>query len=156
MKRATQAGAIAPQLEARVRESFARQGFMRHLGANIAELRSGSCAIRVPFQDELTQQHGFFHGAVIGAIADVACGYAAYTKVLHRSPTSTVLTVEYKLNFLAPAVGDYLEARARVIRSGKTLTVCRADVFCGKDGKEKICATMLETVMTMPDSPERT
>jgi len=102
--------------------------------------------IRVTFRDELTQQHNYFHAGVSGAIADSACGYAAYTLM----PTgSSVLTVEYKLNLLAPAEGDELTARARVLRSGKTLKVCAADVYAMKNGKDVHCATMLATIMCL-------
>jgi len=134
------------KFETRVRESFSRQGFMKHLGAELVEVEPGQATIRVPFRDELTQQHSYFHAGVSGAIADSACGYAAYTLM----PTgSSVLTVEYKLNLLAPADGDELTARARVLRSGKTLKVCAADVYAMKNGKDVHCATMLATIMCL-------
>jgi uncharacterized protein (TIGR00369 family) len=101
----------------RVRESFSRQGLMKHLGAELVELGAGHATIRVPFRTELTQQHNYFHAGVSGAIADSACGYAAYTLM---PADSSVLTVEYKLNLLAPAEGEELTARAKVIRSGRT------------------------------------
>jgi uncharacterized protein (TIGR00369 family) len=125
-----------------VRESFSRQGLMKHLGAELVEVEPGQATIRVPFRGELTQQHNYFHAGVSGAIAG-ACGYAAFTLM----PTgSSVLTVEYKLNLLAPAEGDELTARARVLRSGKTLKVCAADVYASKNGKDVHCATMLATI----------
>ncbi|MGA8145098.1 MAG: PaaI family thioesterase [Candidatus Acidiferrales bacterium] len=134
--------------EQRVRESFSRQGLMRHLGAEISALVPGECEIRLPYREELTQQHGFFHAGVTAAIADTACGYAAYSLM----PSNySVLTVEYKINLLAPAAGELLIARARVVRSGKTLKVCTADVFASKDGKETLCATTLATIMAMQD-----
>ena len=138
--------------EARVRESFARQGLMKHLGAEFVELAAGRVAIRVPFRVELTQQHNYFHAGVSGSIADSACGYAAYT-LMPRD--SSVLTVEYKMNLLAPAEGDELIARARVLRSGKTLKICSADVYARKNGTETHCATMLATVMCLPGKPDR-
>ena len=110
------------EYESRVRESFARQGLMKHFGAELAELGPGRAEIRVPFRTELTQQHGYFHAGVSGAIADSACGYAAYTLM---PADSSVLTVEYKMNLLAPAEGEKLMARARVLRSGKTLRFAR-------------------------------
>ena len=134
------------QFESRVRESFRRQGLMKHLGAELVEVEPGQATIRVPFRNELTQQHNYFHAGVSGAIADSACGYAAYTLM----PTgSSVLTVEYKLNLLEPAEGSELTARARVLRSGRTLKVCVADVYVRRNDKDVHCATMLATIMCL-------
>lgn len=137
----------------RVRESFGRQGLMKHLGAELIELTAGHVTIRVPFRAELTQQHNYFHAGVSGAIADSACGYAAYTLM---PAESSVLTVEYKLNLLAPAEGEELTARARVLRSGRTLKICAADVHARKNGKEVHCATMLATIMCLPGKSDQT
>jgi len=112
-----------------VRESFARQGLMKHLGAELTALRSGECEIRVRYHAALTQQHGYFHGGVTAAIADSATGYAAYTMM---PADSSVLAVEYKINFVAPAEGSLLIARGRVLRSGRTLKICAAGRFCGE------------------------
>lgn len=120
---------------------------MRHLGARLASLEPGVAEIHVPFRQELTQQHGYFHAGVTGAIADSACGYAAYTLM---PADATVLTVEYKLNLLAPADGEELIARANVVKAGRTLTICIADVFVRRTGEEKHCATMLATEMCLP------
>jgi uncharacterized protein (TIGR00369 family) len=147
MKKHSEFVPVAAEFESRVRESFARQGLMKNLGAELAELGAGSAEIRVPFRMELTQQHGFFHAGVSGAIADSACGYAAYTLM---PADSSVLTVEYKMNLLAPANGEKLIARARVLRSGRTLKICAADVYVGKNGAEIHCATMLATIMCLP------
>jgi uncharacterized protein (TIGR00369 family) len=136
----------------KVRDSFARQGLMAHLGAQITELRSGFVEIRASYRPELTQQHNYFHAGVSGAIADSACGYAAYS--LMPADTS-VLTVEYKINLLAPAAGDELIARAKVLRSGKTLKVCTAEVYALKNGTETHCATMLATIMCLPGKLDR-
>jgi|HubBroStandDraft_6_1064221.scaffolds.fasta_scaffold163431_3 uncharacterized protein (TIGR00369 family) len=137
---------INPEANQRVRESFSRQGLMHHLGAELAALSPGECEIRIPFRKELTQQHGYFHAGVTAAIADSACGYSAYTLM----PTDcSVLTVEYKINLVAPADGEALIARARVLRSGKTLKICAADVFAVKGGNETLCATSLSTIMAM-------
>jgi uncharacterized protein (TIGR00369 family) len=130
----------------KTRASFAQQGFMQHLGAKITIIEPGRCEIRVPFRPELSQQHGYFHAGVSGAIADSASGYAAFTLM---PPNSNVLTVEYKLSLVAPALGELLIARAQVIRAGRTLSVCRADVYVVKDGAEKICATSLSTIMAL-------
>jgi uncharacterized protein (TIGR00369 family) len=136
----------------RVWESFARQGLMAHLGARITELRQGFVEIRASYRPELTQQHDYFHAGVSGAIADSACGYAAYSLM---PADFSVLTVEYKINLLAPAVRDELIARARVVRSGKTLKVCTADVYVLKNGAETHCATMLATIMCIPGKLDR-
>ena len=119
---------------------------MAHLGAQLSVLEPGLAEIRVAFRLELTQQHGYFHAGVTGTIADSACGYAAYTLM---PVDSTVLTVEYKLNLLAPAEGEELIARAKVVKAGKTLTICSADVFVRRGGEEKQCATMLATEMCL-------
>jgi uncharacterized protein (TIGR00369 family) len=140
-----------PEYQRRVRDSFARQGLMKHLGAELVSLQPGRAEIRVPFRVELTQQHDYFHAGVTGAIADSACGYAAYTLM---PADSSVLTVEYKMNLLAPADGDELIARARVVRSGRTLKICTADVFVGRSGAENHCATMLSTIMCMAGRPD--
>jgi uncharacterized protein (TIGR00369 family) len=138
--------AIDPGFERRVRESFLRQGLMQHLRAELAALRAGECEIRVPFRKELTQQHGYFHAGVTAAIADSACGYSAFTLM---PADCSVLTVEYKINLLAPADGELLIARARVVRSGKTLKICSADVLAVKGNRETLCATSLSTIMSM-------
>jgi uncharacterized protein (TIGR00369 family) len=135
-----------PQYQQRVRESFSRQGFMKHLGARLTELKPGHAELRAAFREELTQQHGYFHAGVSGSLADVACGYAAYTLM---PEDSSVLTVEYKINLMAPAAGEELIARARVIRSGKTLKICAADVFARKGEAETHCATVLATIMCL-------
>ena len=140
------------EYQRRVRDSFQRQGLMRHLGAELVSLEPGGVVIRVPFCGELTQQHGYFHAGVTGAIADSSCGYAAYTLM---PADSSVLTVEYKINLPAAADGEELIARARVVRSGKTLKICTADVFVRKDGTENHCAMMLATIMCMAGKSDR-
>lgn len=137
---------------ARVRDSFERQGLMRHLGARMAALELGRVEIRVPHRTELTQQHNYFHAGVSGAIADSACGYAAYTTM---PADSSVLTVEYKINLLAPAAGEELIERAHVVRSGRTLKICTADVYARTGETETHCATMLATIMCLPGKSDR-
>lgn len=141
-----------PDWSVRVRDSFARQPFMAMLGATIARLEPGVCELVVPFRHDLGQQHGFFHAGVVGTLADDACGYAAYSRM---AATSSILTVEYKLNLLAPAQGRRLRALATVLRSGRTLTVCRADVFVGDDGDERLCAAAQATLIQLADTPDR-
>jgi uncharacterized protein (TIGR00369 family) len=135
-----------PDYAKRVQESFERQGVMALLGASIARIAPGECEIRLPYKREITQQHGYFHGGIIGTISDSAGGYAAYTLMPHDS---SVLTVEYKMNLLAPGDGDLLVARGSVLRSGRSLVVTRVDAVVVKAGKETLCATLLQTLMTM-------
>jgi len=142
---------VEPQWERRVRESFSRQGLMEYLGAELVAVRAGECEIRARYRQELTQQHGYFHAGVTASIADSASGYAAYSLM---PADYSVLTVEYKINLVAPAAGDLLIARARVVRSGKTLKICAADVFAVKDGAENLCATSLSTIMAMAGKPD--
>lgn len=142
-----------PDFEARCRDSFDRQPAMHLIGATITALRPGFCEVRMPRKTEVTQQHGFVHGGIVGMIADSAAGYAAYSLF---PADATVLTVEYKMNLMAPADGDLMLARAQVTRHGRTLTIVGFDVFAEKSGKLLHCATGLATLMCMlgrPDAP---
>ena len=121
------------EVEAVVRASFARQGLMGHLGAELTSVGPGEVAVEVGHRDELTQQHGFFHAAVTTALVDTACGYAALTLM---PAGSEVLSVEFKVNLLAPARGQRLVGRARVVRSGRTITVCQGDAYAVDHGVE--------------------
>ncbi len=132
--------------EERIRESFARQGLMATIGARLAGVMPGAVEIELPYRADLTQQNGYLHAAVVTAIVDSACGYAAYTLM---PDDSDVLTVEFKVNLVAPAKGDLMIARGRVMKPGRTLTVCAGDVFAVADGEEKIVATMLATMMAI-------
>ena len=132
--------------EARVRDSFERQQFMKTLGAEMAAVGEGTVEIRVPFGARLTQQHGYLHAGVITSILDSACGYAALSVA---PPGCEVLSVEFKVNLLAPAVGDWFVARARVKRAGKILTVASADAYAFRDDQEKLIATMLTTIINL-------
>jgi uncharacterized protein (TIGR00369 family) len=136
------------EAKARVRESFDRQGLMGLLGAQIVEVGHGTCEIELPFRDEITQQQRYFHGAVAGAIGDSAGGYAALTLA---PPDREVLTVEYKVNFLAPAQGEKLVARGKVLTAGRRLFVCRTEVIAmSAEGEETQCAALQQTVATTP------
>ena len=137
--------------EARVRDSFARQRMMRLLGADLTAVRPGQVEITLPFRGDLTQQHGYVHAAAVTAIADSACGYAALTLM---GPQSEVLSVEFKVNLLAPGAGDRFVAVGRVLRPGRTLTVCSAEVHAEQDGGRKLIAVMQAT-MIAADSPEQ-
>lgn len=125
---------------------------MRLLGAEVVEAGEGRCVIAVPFSDELTQQERYFHGAVTGAIADNAGGYAALTLA---PPDREVLTVEYKVNFLSPAWGEKLVARGEVLNAGRRLFVCRAEVEVVDGDERRICATLLQTVALSPVKPDK-
>lgn len=138
-----------PDFEAVVRASYARQGLMAHLGAELVRVAPGEVEIGVGFRDVLTQQHGFFHAGVTTAIVDSACGYAALTVM---AAGSEVLSVDFTTHLLAPARGDRIVARARVIRSGRTITVCQGDVFAIADGARTHCAAMTATMMRV-DAP---
>jgi len=119
---------------------------MATLGAQVREVRRGSIEIHFPFSGSLTQQNGFVHAGAITSILDSACGYAALSMV---PEDHDVLSVEFKVNLLAPAVGEEFCARAHVKRAGKVLTVCAADAFASKSSQEKLLATMLATIMAV-------
>lgn len=137
----------APDSLERVRASFEKQGLMRLLGARVIEVGEGTCTIEVPFSEKLTQQERYFHGAVIGAVGDNAGGYAALT----LAPSDReVLTVEYKVNFLAPARGEKLIARGEVLTAGRRLFVCKAEVSAVDGAEERVCAVVLQTVSLSP------
>jgi uncharacterized protein (TIGR00369 family) len=141
-----------PEFQQRMRASFDRQGFMRHLGARMVDLQPGYCEMEVAFAEQLSQQHGYFHGGLVASLADNASGYAAFSLT---EADASMVTVELKMNFLAPACGERLVARGSVIKPGKTLTVCRCDVICVDGGCEKLCAIALATFIALPDKPER-
>lgn len=135
-----------PDFAARVRDSFGRQGAMALIGAEVAHVAPGEVDIAVDFRLELSQQHGFFHGGITATAADSAGGYAAFSLM---PADASVLTVEYKMNLMAPAHGTRLVAKGRVLKPGRTLTVCQVDVFVQRDGREHHCAVLLQTLMTM-------
>ncbi len=128
----------------RVRESFYKQGMMVHMGADVSEVRPGFCEVQLPNGLQVLQQHGLFHGGAIAAIVDVAGGYAAYSLF---DEDDGVLTVEFKVNYIAPARGRKLIARGEVVKSGRTLTVTRGEVIAVEDDKETVCALMQQTLM---------
>ena len=138
--------------EKKVRDSFGRQPFMSTIGAEMTSVARGIVEIRFPFSSRLTQQHGFVHAGAVTSILDSACGYAA----LSVAPEDAdVLSVEFKVNLLAPGVGESFVARATVKRSGKRLAVCTADAFAVRAGEEKLIATMLATIMNINSEPNR-
>ncbi len=136
-----------PNYVERIKDSFARQGFMQHVGARIEEVGPGRCIIAADFSDKLAQQHGFFHGGLVGALTDAAGAYAAGTLVeaLH-----SMLTVEYKINLLAPAKGRTLRAIGEVVRAGRTLTVSQVKLMVMDEaGKPQQCGLATVTMMIL-------
>ena len=132
----------------RVQNSFARQGMMQHLGARLVRVEPGLCGVALPYSDKVTQQQAGFHGGAIGAIADIAGGYAGLT----MAPQGMEVTsVEYKINFLAAFQSGELRATGRVVRAGRRLIVTTADVIhVDANGKESACAVMQQTLMVVP------
>lgn len=137
---------IGLAVERRIRESFAKQGLMTHLGARIASVTPGRVVIALPHRAEVTQQNGYIHAGATSAIADSAGGYATLTLC---PPDSDVLTVEYKINLVAPAVGERLEAVGEVVKAGRTLTVTALDVHAVRNGSRTLVATGQQTVMCL-------
>src|SRR5215207_384575 len=128
-----------PGYDARVRASFARQRAMHTIGARIVRVEPGLVELELPFRDDLTQQHGFLHAGIVTALVDSACGYAALS-VMDRE--SAVLSVEYKVNLLAPVVGERMRAVGRVIKSGRTLVVCTGEVIAMAGDRESVVTVM--------------
>ncbi|MFW9916028.1 MAG: PaaI family thioesterase [Candidatus Thorarchaeota archaeon] len=140
-----------PNYQQKVRDSFSRQGFLTTIGAELSRLEPGFCELQLAYQESLTQQHRYFHAGVIGALGDTAGGYAAFSLM---PADSSVLTVEYKINLMAPGDGDRLIARGRVLKAGRTLTICRVEVFVLKNRTEKMCAALQMTLMTLLGRPD--
>jgi len=138
--------AVNPDFERRTRESFAKQGAMTFIGAVLEKVEPGRVEVSLPFRPVLSQQHGFFHAGMLSTIADTAGGYAAFTLF---PAGAAVLTVEFKLNLIAAAEGELAIAVGEVIRSGKTLTVCRLDAWVEKEGKRVHCATGVQTLIAL-------
>ena len=136
----------------RVRDSFARQNAMALIQASMPVIEHGRTEIHLPHWPGVEQQHGFVHGGVVGMIADSAAGYAAMTMV---PAAASVLTVEYKMNLVAPADGEKLIARGKVVRPGRTLIVTQVEVLAVKDGVDILCALMQQTIMVMHGKTEK-
>ena len=143
---------VNPDFAKCVAASFDKQTAMHLIRATLPVVEHGRTEIHVPHWDGIEQQHGFVHGGVVGMIADTAAGYAAMTMV---PSSASVLTVEYKLNLVAPADGEKLIARGQVVRPGRTLIVTKAEVFAIKAGKETLCALMQQTIMVMHGKTEK-
>ena len=131
-----------------IRNSFAKQQVMNLIGARLMNVAPGEVAIELPYRENLTQQHGYFHAGITATIADSAGGYAAYTLF---PPRSNVLSVEFKINLIAPANGEKITAHARVVKHGRTLTIVEFEVFVLREGEDHRCAIGLQTVMCLPE-----
>ena len=141
-----------PDFRDAVLASFNKQSAMGLIRATLPVVELGRTEIHVPHWEGIEQQHGFVHGGVVGMIADSAAGYAAMTVV---PPGASVLTVEYKMNLMAPSDGEAIIARGEVVRPGRTLIVTRAEVYARKDGRDVLCALMQQTIMVMQGRAEK-
>lgn len=135
-----------PDWDAKVRDSFARQPFTQLVGFRINDLQPGRMELTLPMRTDLTQQHGFAHGGVVATLADIASAYAAFSLM---PPDSAPLTVEFKLNLLAPGKGKRLIARGEVLKPGRTLSFCETRIFGVEDNQEKLIATASVTMMCL-------
>lgn len=136
-----------PNFEARVRDSFSQQGMLTSLGAEIALLKSGEFHLTAPHDARFTQQDGFLHAGIVTTLMDSACGYAAYSLM---PAASRVLSVEFKVNLLSPARGPRFRAEGRVIKHGRTLTICEGKLFSIEE-EETLCAIMQATMICIRD-----
>ncbi|WP_025667988.1 PaaI family thioesterase [Aquimarina megaterium] len=136
----------------KVKESFERQEFMKLINAQLIDVQPGYCEIHVPYHSSLTQQHGFFHAGIISTIADNAAGYAGFSLM---EENSSVLTVEFKINLMAPGDGELLIGKSSVLKNGKTLTICKSEVFIIKNGVEKLCAAAQLTLIELKNSSDQ-
>ncbi len=139
-----------PDYQARVRRSFARQRALTTLGATLARVAPGEVEIHLPFRPELSQQHGFLHAGISTAVVDTACGYAALTLM---PPGAAVLSIEFKVNLLAPGQGEHFVATGRVVKAGRTVTVCTGEVEALLGGERRTVALMQATMMTVLGRP---
>jgi uncharacterized protein (TIGR00369 family) len=149
---ASRQGPRDPEFEGKVRDSFARQGIMAHLGATLETVEPGLVEISLPYRKELSQQHAYFHAGVVATVADSCAGYAAFSLM---PPGSSVLSIEFKVNLIAPADGERLLARGKVVRSGRTITVCQMEAEVEKDGQRTVCMVGQATMMCLAGTPDR-
>lgn len=141
-----------PAYESRVRDSFARQALMRTIGAELARVEPGRVEIALPYRDDLTQQHGYLHAGITSTIADSAGGYAGYSLF---PAGSSVLTVEFKINLLAPAAGERFIAVGEVVKPGRTLTICRLEVSALRGEQRTLIAMGQQTLICLEGTPDR-
>ena len=133
-----------PNYEARIRESFVKQSAMQTIGATIGAVQPGEVHIDLPFSHHITQQDGFLHAGIVTTLVDSACGYAAFTLM---PVNSRVLSVEFKINLMSPAIGDRFIAIGKVIKPGRTITVCSGEVFAFEGKESKLVALMQATMI---------
>jgi len=137
------------QIDIKIAESFAKQGLMGTLGARLLHAHEGEVTIEILPNDSISQQHGFIHAGALAAIGDSACGYAAMSL---SPPDKAVLTVEFKVSLMAPAIGDRFQARAQVIKPGRKLHFAQADIFAIEDAQERLIARLSATITTVDQS----
>ena len=130
----------------KVRKSFDRQRAMSSLGITIDRIEPGKVVLKMPYLEAYTQQHGFVHAGILSAAMDSACGYAAFSLMPEEA---AVLTIEYKVNLMAPAKGDFFLLIGKVLKAGRTITVCQAEAFCNREGEKRLIAHMTGTMMTV-------
>lgn len=136
----------------KIEESFNRQEFMKLINAKLVAVQAGYCEIEVPYNKNLTQQHDFFHAGIISTIADNSAGYAAFS-IMEES--SSILTVEFKLNLMSPGDGEKLIGKSIVLKQGRNLTICRSDVYVVKNGVHKLCAAAQSTLIELKNRSDR-
>lgn len=137
-----------PDFRRKVTESFNRQDVMRTINSTIEEILPGHVVIGFPYHRSLTQQHDFIHAGIVSTVLDSACGYAAFTLM---PAGAGVLTIEFKINLLSPAVGQHFRAVGKVKKPGRTITVSVGEMYAITDDSEKLIATMVATLMTIND-----
>lgn len=137
---------LDPDFAERGRRSFARATMLATIGAELARIECGAVDLALPVAAHIRQQHGFVHAGAVATLADTACGYAALTLM---PAGAGVLTVEFKMNMMAPATGDRLVARGRVVKAGRTLVVTQAEIVAEAAGTERLVALMTATMMTI-------
>ncbi len=135
----------------KVKDSFECQKFMKFINAQLVDVQPGFCEIHIPYNENLTQQHGFFHAGIISTVADNTAGYAAFSLM---DKNSSVLTVEFKINLISPGDGNLLIGKSKVIKNGRTLAVCQSEVFTVKNDKEKLCAVAQLKLIELSNTPD--
>lgn len=135
-----------PNYVTRIRANFYKQTAMQTIGATLGEIRPGEVSIELPYSDHITQQDGFLHAGIITTIVDSACGYAAYSLM---PANSRVLSIEFKVNLMSPAIGERFVAIGKVVKPGRTITVCSGEVLAFQDGESKLVALMQATMMRL-------
>lgn len=137
-----------PNFEQRVADSFNQQNVMKTVGASILRVKAGEVTLRFPFDSALTQQHGFIHAGIVSTVLDSACGYAAFSLM---PSDAAVLTIEFKINLLSPAQGEWFEAIGTVKKPGRNITVAEGELYAHQGKTKKLVASMVGTMMAVFD-----